>query len=197
MPNIMNIEKTMRQLKVSPKIIAQMGFGREQYFSEWQLQSIITVLDNMEKRLTKEQILAVMERQGCHKTGKYDKKYKTFGKENAEKPLSEKLKTAVDTAFDSDIPYINDIGNIVLEVRCYIDGDNSAFSLASYHCASRIAKADKPLRIPHTFCGCCAGHKMYHWQNALGIKLQLFSIDISPNKNEKSPMRVFTYKIIN
>ena len=195
MPNTNSIKKTMVKLKLPQDVIAQMGFDGEGY------NPVIAVMGKMNDMLTSEQLLAVMEQQGCHKGGKMDKASKVFGEAHADKSLAEKLEIL---SKEKDTPYLNDDGTLGIAVRCYVDDTSGVFP--DCHCISgnydKESKAfaaehpDKILSLAQTFCGCFAGHWKHHLQNRLRIKLRLTSIGASPAKTEKGYPRMFTYEIV-
>ena len=185
-----SLEKTMRDQGVPDDIIAQFNFPQATTGDK-----VIALVNQMDTLLTKEQCLSVMGEHGCFKTGFMDAKSKSFGKENAGKSLAEKLETAKAANFRKNIPYINDAGELIYEMRCYHDGDRERM-LSVKNCACPpIYNSKQPLSVSHIFCGCCAGHHKHHWQNALGIKLRLKSIETSPRRTDMGYPRVFIFEI--
>jgi hypothetical protein len=58
-----------------------------------------------------------------------------------------------------------------------------------------IKKLKQPFSISPTYCGCCAGHFRYHYQNMLGVAVKLKDIISSPlNTNGDKPCR-FLFEI--
>ena len=141
-----------------------------------------------------EQKCAVMELQGCHKTGKMAEASKNYGEKHSEKSLDEKLKilSSEDEGF-----HLNDDGTISLHT-CPVDDAGVA---RGCHCLKRDYKIefnsfleeypDKASLFSQFHCGCCAGHQKYHLQNKLGVKLKLKSIGISNRQK-----RMFVYEVL-
>ena len=191
----------MKKLNIPQDVVAELGFDAKDYkFDSSNTAQAFEILVKMNDLLTVDQKIAVMERQGCHKTGQMDKASKDFGHKHAGKSLVERLEIM---SADKDAPSLNDDGTISLPVRCYagdIDG-----VLRSCHCirggyASEFKSfieehPDKVLSFSQLFCGCCAGHQKHHLQNKLGVKLKLKAIDTSAVKTEKGQKRVFVYEI--
>ena len=203
MPNITNISKTMRMKRtnIPQDILIQLGFDTEEYKFVSNKHSF-EMLVKMNDLLTTEQKYAVMEQQGCCKTGRADKESKEFAKEHADKSLAEKLEIL---SAEGDVHYLNDDGTLSLAVRCYVGDIDSV--VRSCHCLSGDYSAefksfveeqpDKVLLFSQFFCGCCAGHQKHHLQNKLDVKLKLKSINASPIETDEGHKRIFTYEIIN
>ena len=185
------LEETMNKQKIPNDVITKLNFPEVKSGDE-----VIALINQMNQLLSKEQCLTVMEEHGCFKTGALDKKSKEIGIELIDKSIPEKVKTAAKLwGFNTPV-YINDKGELILELGCFIDGDKKNM-LSINNCACPpIYKSKKSLSVSHIFCGCCAGHQKHHWQNMLGVKLKLKSIELSSNKTEKGYPRMFKYKIL-
>ena len=180
----------MRKLGVLGEIISQ--FDCSGNLKGNPPEPTIEFIDLMDKLLTKEQSLAVMQEQGCCKGGKRDKDCKAFAKEHAEKPLAEKLNLMSGIEYMM-APQLNDDGTITITWGGHQNGVHTGKTTCS--CGS-IKKLKQPFSVSATYCGCCAGHFLHHYQNALGIKLRLKEIVSSPlNTNGDKPCS-FTYEII-
>ena len=178
MPNKNEIKKAMKALKISPDIISQINFDYD--VNDYHSEPLFNIFTKMDELLTKEQRLAVMERQGCHKTGIMQKQYKDFGIEHTDKPLEEKLRIMSKTP-NLRTPILNEDGTLSTgDIAFFIDENG-----VSHHPPCPPVARSKPQYISPTYCGCCAGHIKYHWQNALGIKLKLIAIDKISRKNGK------------
>lgn len=188
MPTLKRIKDTMLRQKIDPEIMAQMDFDAD----DNDPRNIVVLIDKMDSLLTKEQCLSVMEKQGCCKTGQRDRDCKAFALEHADKPLEEKLKLL------SGVPYmmtprLNGDGTITVEFGGYQNGVHSGKTTCS--CGS-IKKLRQPFSVSPTYCGCCAGHFLYHYENALNLKLRLKEIVSSPlNTNGEKPCK-FVFEII-
>ena len=102
----------MRKLGIPEEIISQFDCSGNKKGNP--PEPTIEFIDLMDKLLTKEQCLAVMEEQGCCKGGKRDKDCKAFGKEHAKKPLAEKLALLSGVEYMM-APRLNDDGTITIE----------------------------------------------------------------------------------
>jgi len=157
-------------------------------------ESKIEFIDMMDKLLTKGQCLAVMEREGCCKGGKRDKDCKAFGKEHAGKPLGEKLSlmSAIEYMM---APRLNDDGTFTITMQGRAANNKVHQGKTTCSCGA-IMKLKQPFTVSKTYCGCCAGHFMHHYQNALGVKLRLKGIDSSPlDTNGEQPCS-FTFEVV-
>jgi len=187
MPNKNEIKKAMKQLKISPEIISQINFDYEP--NDYHSEPLFDIFSKMDKLLAEEQRLAVMERQGCHKTGILQKLYKNFGNEHAGKSLEEKLQIMSKTP-DLRTPVLNNDGTLSTnDIDFFIDENG-----ISHHPPCPPVVRSKPQYISPTYSGCCAGHIKYHWQNALGIKLKLIAINECQQKNGKGYS--FSFEIV-
>lgn len=185
MPDIKKIRQAMIDEKISEEIISQMDFIEPVGNNPL---PVIAVIDQMDSLLSREQCLSVMEKQGCCKGGQRDKDCKKFGKQNKEKPLDEKV-GLLSSVQNMGIPKLNDDGTITTGIFWFQNG--------VYNCACpSINKLKKPVSVTPTYCGCCAGHFLYHYQNALQVKLKLKEIKSSPiNTNGSKPCE-FIFEII-
>lgn len=135
-------------------------------------KDIVHVIDQMDKHLTCEQCLAIMQHEGCCKSGKRLKDCKAYAKSVADKPLEEKL-AGIATIENMGRPVLNADGTITTGIFWH-DG-------TAYRCACPTVKKLKgKTLVSRTYCGCCAGHFLFHYQNILGVPLTLQSIDSSP-----------------
>jgi len=191
MPLLRKMKETMLKLKIPSEIMSQMEFdvqkddGTNPYI-------ILPVIDKMDELLTREQVFAVMERQGCCKSGKRDKDCKAFVKEHSDKTLEEKI-SLLPNIEHMMAPWLNDDGTMTVEWGGYQNGVHSGKTTCS---CGAIKKLKQPFSVSDTYCGCCAGHFLYHYQNALGVKLKLKEINSSPlNTNGEKPC-TFTFEIL-
>lgn len=136
-------------------------------------------LKAMEEHLTKEQRFRIWEQNGgCRGTGD-DNKRKAFACEHAEKPLAERLKLLNKNAV------LNDDNTITMKFAC----------THGYYKHAPKGKFQFPESI-ETYFERCAGGRLYGFQKALGIKLKIKSVDISPLlENIINPV-VFTFEIV-
>ena len=190
MANIKRMRETMIKLNIPSEIIAQMDFDADGKGNT--PHTLLTVIDKMDELLTVEQKLAVMEPEGCCKGGKRDKDCKAFGKEHKDKPLSEKL-ALMSTVEYMMAPKLNDDGTFTITWGGHQNGVHTGKTTCS---CGTIKKLKQPFTVSKTYCGCCAGHFLYHYQNALGVKLRLKTINSSPlDTNGEQPCS-FTFEIV-
>jgi len=189
MPYIDKIKKTMKKQGIPAEILEQFVIH-----DPLNLEETIAFMDQMDRLLSKEQCLAVMEEQGCVKTGKMNVACRVFGQEHMDKTLEEKI-NLLDGA---NIPYR-------LPCRLNCDGTFSVFGheygydlKSSYKCGCHEIKKlpQQPTNISLTYCGCCGGLWRHLYQNALGIKLRLIEIVSSPlSSNGEKPCE-WLYEIV-
>ena len=181
---------TMRELGISDEIIAQFDCAPNPTGNR--PEPVIEFIDLMDKLLTKEQCLSIMEKQGCCKGGERNKDCKAFAKEHAKKPLAEKLALISGVEYMMS-PRLNDDGTITIAW----DGHQNGVHTGNTTCScGAIKKLKQPFSVSATYCGCCAGHFLYHYQNALSVKLRLKEIVSSPlNTNGDKPCS-FTFEVV-
>jgi hypothetical protein len=188
MPFLDKIEKTMIKEGISSEIIKKMGIDHP---INNDTQNVLAVIERMDKILTNEQKLAIMEKQGCCKGGQRDRDCKAFGKENKDKPLAEKLKLLSGIQYMMS-PRLNNDGTITVFYGGHQNGVHTGKTTCS---CGQIKKLKQPFSVSSTFCGCCAGHFLYHYQNALGIKLRLKEIVSSPLNTNGEKQCEFKFEV--
>jgi hypothetical protein len=135
-------------------------------------------LKAMEEHLTPEQRFRLWEQHGgCKGTGG-DQERKAFALEHAGKPLAERLRLYRKQAV------LNADHTITMPFACthgyYKHAPNGKFKLSN---------------SIETYFERCAGGRLYDLQKALGVKLKIKSVDVSPlRKNVVNPV-VFTFEI--
>lgn len=137
----------------------------------------------MEEQLTKEQRFRLYEQNGsCSGTG-YDKERKAFALEHADKPLAERLELFANTFGRTAI--LNDDNTITVTFACN----------HGYYKHAPKGMFQFPASI-ETYFERCSGGRLYEYQKALGIKLKIKSVDVSPlRENIVNPV-VFTFDIV-
>ena len=166
MPNLLkSIPETMRKQGVPDNTITQFNIA-DTYSSE----AVMDLISQMDRLLTKEQRLSIMQEQGCCKTGIAPKGHLAFGRANADKSLEEKVRLLN----LSDMPH---------NAPCRLNGDGTltvywgAEDLSKRSCpCGIIKKLPEGAKVPITFCGCCGGHIRSNYQKSLGAKLRLKEI---------------------
>jgi len=87
---ITNIKKTMAKQGIPAETMAKFDFPDPKARNWPELQ--IGLIHQMDQLLSPRQRLAVMEEQGCCKTGKGDVAHRAFGREHADKTIAEKVR---------------------------------------------------------------------------------------------------------
>ena len=189
MPYLEKIEKTMIKDKIPPEIIKKMNF---EHPPNNDIQNVIAVIEKMDELLTNEQRLAIMEKQGCCKSGQRDRDCKAFAEEHKDKTLAEKIKLISSIQYMMS-PRLNEDGTITVS----FGGNQNGIHTGKTTCScGQIKNLKQPFSVTPTFCGCCAGHFLYHYQNILGVKLKLKEIISSPlNTNGEKPCE-FKFEIV-
>jgi len=195
MPNPNEIKKTMlmKNLNIPQDVLIELGFDAPEYKPRHENFEMFVKMNDM---LTTEQKCAVMERQGCHKAGLYDKESKEWGEKHNGKTIVEKLEI-MSSEGNHFMPVLNGDGTLSMTIGCY-DGDNFDSISHGCHCLNGdkfntfVEKhPDKVFSFRQMWCGCCLGHQKHHLQNKLGVKLRLKSVDA----REKMQKCVYVYEI--
>ncbi len=166
--NIKQIKRTMLHKGIPTEIIEKFGFPETE---EETPEDKIAFADQMDHLLSKEQILSVMEEQGCNKNA----------------PSAELMLGFADKTLEDRINIINAM-SLYEQPHCKQneDGTLSIFwdnyvENGKYQCVCPIiGKLSKPATASLTFCGCCSGHVKFHFENFLGVKLRLVETVSSP-----------------
>ena len=189
MPSKRKMGETMRKIGIPDGTISQFDCTDQ---NGNRTESKIAFIELMDKLLTKEQCLAIMEREGCCKGGKRDKDCKAFGREHKDKPLAEKFALMSGVEYMMS-PRLNEDGSFTVTMSGHQNGVHTGKTTCS---CGAIKKLEQPFTVSKTYCGCCAGHFLYHYQNALGVKLRLKSIDSSPLDSHGEQPCSFTFGVV-
>jgi hypothetical protein len=138
----------------------------------------------MEEHLFKEQRFRLYEQNGsCRGTG-YDKERKAFALEHTDKALGERLRLFTNKFRRTAV--LNEDNTITVTFDCN----------HGYYKHAPKGKFQFPKSI-ETYFERCAGGRLYEYQKALGIRLKIKSVDVSPLiENMINPV-VFTFEIVN
>lgn len=188
MPTLKKIRDTMKRQKISADVMEQMDFDADCNDT----RNIIAAIDKMDELLTKAQCLSIMEKQGCCKGGQRDRDCKAFAQQHADQPLAEKLRL-ISGIPDMMSPRLNGDGTLSVAFGGYQNGVHKGRNTCS--CGS-IKKLKQPFSVSPTYCGCCAGHFLYHYQNALGVKLKLKEINSTPLNTDGDGDCQFTFDVL-
>jgi len=188
MPVMKKIKESILRQEIPDEILEQFDFTEEKSNHP---EPILALIDRMDELLSKEQCLEIMSEQGCCKGGKRDKDCKAFAKEHADKSIAEKL-SLIRTVEYMMSPQLNDDGMFTVTMSGYQNGVHTGNTTCS---CGLIKKLKQPFSVSPTYCGCCAGHFRYHYQNMLGVPIKLKEIVSSPlNTNGEKPCR-FVFEI--
>ena len=188
MAGVKQIHKTMLEQGYSEDLLSQFDFTE---LPGAKPGPILAVIDKMDELLTKEQRLAIMEKQGCCKGGQRDKDCRAFARKHAGKTVAEKLALMFE-AENTVSPKLNVDGTFTITMSGYQNGKHKGNTTCS---CPTIKKLKQPFSVSPTYCGCCAGHFMHHYQTMLGVTLHLKEIVSSPlDTNGEKPCS-FTFEI--
>ena len=188
MPKIEKMLETMRKQRVPDEIISQLPMPRIKKATP---EEIVTFIEGMDKHLSKEQCIAVMDEQGCNKSNKCAAAFRKFGALHKDKTLEEKIAlfSELESGHRVNICRLNDEGTITLVFG--IDGQKG-----NWGCPCTPIKKLKPYNFPLTYCGCCGAHVRYTHEFAFGIKLRLKEIVSSKANSDGEKPCEFVYEIV-
>ncbi|MCL1887338.1 MAG: hypothetical protein FWF96_00500 [Kiritimatiellaeota bacterium] len=184
----MNLKKLKRTIEkeIPAETLARFDFPRDAT-----PESAVAIINQMDALLSEEQRLAIMQEQGCCKTGKGDKAHRAFGRAHAGKATGEKARL------------LNDETNMPHRAPCRLNPDGTlsvwwGFGRdGGFGCVCGIVKElPETTRVPATFCGCCGGHIRHNYQNSLGVKLRLKKIVSSAASSGGKKHCEFLYEIV-
>jgi len=187
MPNLIkDIEKTMVKKGITKELIEEFNFSEK---NGNKTKDTLVVIDQMDKLLSKDQCLSIMEEQGCCTTGKTAKAHNDFGEKYSNKSIVEKINLLKELKSVHNPPCkLNEDGT--LSVFWGID-DNG-----KYRCVCGfMKKLDEPIKVSKTFCGCCGGHARKNLQRSLGVKLNLKKIVSSAISSKGKKQCEFLYLV--
>ena len=139
----------------------------------------------MGKHLTKEQRFRLYETVGACNGAGADKKRKAFALEYAHLALDERMALFAET-FGRWKPVLNDDNTLTLTFKC----------THGYYKRAKEGKYTAPPPNVEGYFERCAGGRLYELQKALGIKLKIKSVDVSPlSENVENPV-VFTFELV-
>ena len=186
MPNLLKqIPETMRKKGIPEETIALFDINET-----GGAEAVMELINQMDELLTEEQRLAIMQEQGCCKTGKPAAPHIAFGKEHAGKPLAEKVEllNAADIAHKAP-SRLNDDGTLSVSW--------GAENLKNKSCpCGFIRKLPDDYIVPKTFCGCCGGHIRANYQRSLGVKLRLKEIVSSSSSSGGKKRCEFLFEVV-
>jgi len=178
------IPETMRKQGIPAETTARLGVRETN-----EPEAVMKLARQMDQLLTKEQRLAIMQEQGCCKTGAGPKAHRAFGLAAAGKTLREKVTLLNEAKMPHNAP-----------CRLNADGTLSVYwgdgGLEKRNCpCGIIKKLPEAYEVPLTFCGCCGGHIRGNYQKSLGVKLRLKEIVSSSSSSNGQKRCEFLYEI--
>ena len=191
MPDAQKIKKTILQKGFPDEIVAQFDFPKAEGN---QPEEVIALIDQMDKLLSKDQCLSVMEEHGCCKTGEGAEAHREFGRKQAGKTVQERIALFGELNTRHKVPCrLNDDGTL-----SFFWGKGEK---GNYKCLCRaINRLQKnnpePVSVSPTFCGCCGGHIRHNYQNSLGVKLRLKDVVSSPISSNGEKHCELLYEIV-
>jgi len=191
MPKVKEIKKTMIEQGISTEIMAQIEFPKQRGNHP---EEVLSLINQMDKLLTREQCLAIMEEQGCYKGEGYSAPFITFGLEHTGSTLIEKIKLFNEWESGRKAPcHLNPDGTLSI----YWNGWDNEKKQCVCNVIKRLYKTRSgPVDVSATFCGCCAGHVRSSYQLALGVKLRLKEIVSSPISSGGQKRCEFLFEIV-
>jgi hypothetical protein len=148
------------------------------------------VLKKCDELLDLDAFSTAMFDRACCKSGYRLNNAKLMAKEHGDKPLEEKLKILGGLKYMGK-PFLNGEG----EIETVAVGGHG---LTGMYCPCWRLKGLSPAAgpMPLSYCACCGGHFLFHYQKALGIKLRLKKVVSSTlNSGGREPC-VFQYQIV-
>ena len=183
--NIFEIKQTMQEIGISVEVMEQFVFPKTK---DETLEEKIAFVNQMDKILTKDQILTVMEEQGCMK----NKPAVEFMLKLKDKPIEERIEilNAMDIA-ETAHSRLNEGGTLSIYWNHYDEN-------GKYRCVCPLMNgSSKPTTVSITFCGCCSGHIKYHYVNFLEVKLRLLDTVSSPISSNGEKQCEHLFEIVN
>ena len=190
MPSARVIKKTMLKKGIPEDTINQFVLPDPASKGAQWSEEYIAFFDQMDRLLTEEQRLYVMQEQGCCVSGKPAAAHRAFGRAHAGVPLEEKMRLYNESTITHKLPSrLNPDGTLTIAWSFGEDG--------SYRCVCPIiAELTQPVDVSPTFCGCCGGHARQNLQRAIGVKLRLKEIVSSAASSKGKKSCEFLYEIV-
>jgi len=191
MPKIERMLVTMREQGLPDELIAQLPMPRIKKATP---EEIVAFIEEMDKLLSKEQCVAVMDEQGCNKTNQWSAMFRKWGETYSNKSLAERIELfpelrAAKPGYTVDDIRLNEDGTITFVMG--LDGEKGNWS-----CPCHPIKMLKPYNFPLTYCGCCGAHVRYTHEFALGVKLRLKEIVSSKANSDGEKPCEFVYEVL-
>lgn len=181
--NIFEIKQTMLNKGIPAEVIGKFVFPETEDETP---EEKVAFANQMDKLLTKEQILSVMEEQGCNKDEHSEIWLKLQGK-----PIEERIRILNAMGINEyPLSRLNNDGTLSVYWNFEENG--------KYKCVcSIINNLSEPVTVSLTYCGCCSGHVKYHSENSLSVKLRLIETVSSPINSDGEKCCEHRFEIIN
>jgi hypothetical protein len=192
MAKVKEIKKTMKEIGIPAEIMSKIVFPKPQGN---QPDEVLSLINQMDKLLTYEQCLSVMEEQGCCKGENITAPFTEFQHKYSDKTVKEKIKL-LDEIQSGHKPscQLNKDGTLSISW----DGWNPEKNQCVCNVIKRLYKSKGgKINVSKTFCGCCAGHAKNTIQCALGVNLRLKDIVYSPISSDGKEKCEFLFELIN
>ena len=135
-------------------------------------------------------LCAVMLDRACCKGGFRMNNARKLAKEHGETPLAEKLKLLGELKYMGK-PFLNEEGDIeTVAVGAH------GFTGMECPCWRLKGLSSAGCPMPLSYCACCGGHFLTHYQKALGLKLRLKKVVSSMLNSKGTAPCVFQYEIM-
>lgn len=192
MPDIGKLKKTIMASAI-PDVLKERiyeglepeGGGKDR---DANLEYFRELMARMDALLPRETIYRLIDSCACCKSGERLANVKEFARENSSLGLDDKLK-ALGEVRNMGNPHR--VGDKLIEtsIRCLENGE--------YACVCSCFRfAKKRVAVSRSYCYCCAGHYRFHYQKALGLKLETSSVVSSALESLGKEYCIFRYAIV-
>jgi len=193
MPDVKAFVEAMEKNRVPANIIEKIlkvDYQKDDNPQQDNANYYAKAMPECEKLLGFDMTAKIMFDRACCKSGYRLNNAKQLNKEHKDKPLSEKLKI-LGTLKYMGHPYLNNDRDIVSDAVGSKEYKNMT-------CPCWRLKGCKPVgeNMPLTYCLCCAGHFMFHYQKALNLKLRVKKVVSSIINSEGKEPCIFVYEIL-
>ena len=155
--------------------------GHTSFHPEWDDEFCMA----MKEHLTQAQRFRLYETQGACNGAGADKARRAFALDHAHLALDERMALFAES-FGRWKPVLNEDNTLTLTFKCS----------HGYYKRAREGKYTAPPANVEGYFERCAGGRLYELQKALGIKLRIKSVDVSPLHEDVNKPVVFTFEIL-
>lgn len=192
MANTEIFRRSLKKADVDEAVIDELtGLDYEHDSDESQDNAnyFFTAMRRCEELLGFDKTAEVMYNRSCCKSGFRLKNAVKMARENGGRPLDEKLEI-LGTLKYMGRPHLDENGDIYLDAVGSPGSEN--YSCPCWNLNGKLPKAG---RMPLSYCLCCAGHFMFHYQKALGLTLRVRKVVSSILNSEGKENCAFIYEI--